>query len=219
MQPPSGTTSAVAPPLSPSVASNTPASGAGSSSNSPSTGGAGTGSNGSGGNGSGSEQQPPKVILQPVVPPTVQPSDPTVLQPAINGSQTFRSGEWTVNPSEPFWFAHANITYRYLTVILPHSDLLTSINCTKDGFLIDFAGSKASEDAYNFVKTHWPQNGTDFILATKELRCTNSTEGQYAYWFVDRLEYEDGPLIVHVIGREIHIHDVLNDVSHCLEQP
>ena len=149
--------------------------------------------------------------LYPSCPQSVNQGDVGNLNPSTNASLSFLPPG--LNPStanEPYAFAEANVTYQYPTVILPHSNLVSSLECEPYGLQIGFS----DETAYDFVESHWTtNNGEGFLLVTTSLSCNAADQGLHVYWLVDSLSYNDANMTVFVTAKEVGTEDAYGEVS------
>lgn len=185
-------------------------SGQGSSSGSGGSAAASTGNGSSGSNdSSGSTGDVPTLV--PVIPGHIDPHANSTLQPSSNNSIAFQQNGTDGN--SPYLFAEANVTYQYPTVILPHSALISSVQCASDGLIITFDNAAA----YQYVKSHWTlNNGQGFLLVAEWQACMGGSAedgGGHVYYLVSALGYDDSKETVHVTARILAIENALDEVS------
>ena len=151
--------------------------------------------------------------LVPVTPSHIDPHSPSTLQPSNNGSLSYQQNGTDPSSEVPYLFAEANVTYQYPTVILPHSALISSVQCESDGLLITFEDGTA----YNYVKTHWTTNHDQgFLLVAEWQACMGGSAadaGGHVYYLVSGLGYEDGKASVHISGKVIAIENAMDQVG------
>jgi hypothetical protein len=97
--------------------------------------------------------------------------------------------------------------YTYPAIIVEHSQYITSVTCETGGIAVDFS----SAQAYDFAKKNWKPN---FLLITSSTGqgCNSSATvvtGEYTYWLVTDVSFEDGPLIVHAKATAIPIEQAI----------
>lgn len=94
--------------------------------------------------------------------------------------------------------------YTYPAIIVEHSEYITSVKCENGGIAVDFS----SASAYEFAKKNWKPK---FLLITAGTSqgCAPVANGEYTYWLVTDVSFEDGPLIVHAKATAIPIEQAI----------
>ena len=93
--------------------------------------------------------------------------------------------------------------YTYPAIIVEHSEYITSVTCELGGIAVDFS----SAQAYDFAKKNWKPN---FLLITASHGCGPAlVNGEYTYWLVTEVSFEDGPLVVHAKATAIPIEQAI----------
>lgn len=152
----------------------------------------------------------PAPVLKPTIPNTVDPNNVDNLHPKPNQTVVLTPGGGTVDPSIPHYFAEANMTFNYPTVILPYSAYVSNMSCAPDGLDVAFS----SLDAYNFAKSNWTTHGSKgFLLVTPSLHCNAADDGEHVYWLVHKLVFDDATKTVHVTAEEIAVENAVGEVS------
>ena len=149
--------------------------------------------------------------LMPALPTSVNPGSVDTLNPGSNGNLSFVPGG--VDPAtanEPYPFAEANVTYNYPTVILPHSNLISKVQCEPYGLSIQFNDLRA----YQYVEHNWVVGKEGLLLVTSSLHCNEADDGPHVYWLVHSLGFNDANMTVSVNATEIAVEDAYGQVSY-----
>lgn len=157
-----------------------------------------------------SQAQDAAPTLMPTQPNQVDPNSLNNLKPTNSSPLAFTQNGTTTDGSMPFIFAEANATYQYPTVVLPHTNYVSSMTCTPTGLQVNFS----SKQAYDFVKANWKT--VPFLLITESLHCNAADNGLQVYWLVSKLGYDDGKMVVQVTASEIAVENALKQVGSCI---
>lgn len=153
-----------------------------------------------------SQAQDAAPTLMPTRPDGVDPNSLNNLKPTNSTPLAFTQNGTTTDGSMPYIFAEANATYQYPTVVLPHTNYVSSMKCTPTGLQVTFS----RRDAYAFVKANWKT--VPFLLITESLHCNAADDGLHVYWLVSKLGYDDANMVVQVTAAEIAVENALKQV-------
>lgn len=152
----------------------------------------------------------PAHTLVPAQPPDVDIHHLDRLFPVLDGTHHYTPTGHPLDYNTATFFANANITYQYPTVVLPHSALISYTECVPGGFEIGFARS----EAFNYVQKAWtilPHRA--LTLVSSSLECDSAGPGSHSYWNVTDLSFNPTTMSVTAKADEVELRHAYQKVS------